>query len=309
MILTVGTSPALARTMVFDRLTLGDVNRATEVLISAAGKSINAARVTHTLGEAVVACATTGGRTGDTLREDLNRAGIRHELVPTSHPTRLCVTVVDRSAGTCTELVQEAPPLLDAESDLLWRRLLEWIPQARVVVMSGTLAPNVPPAFYALVCRLARDAGVQCIVDAKGPELLAALPYQPALVKPNRSELSSTLGRDLANEQAMRAAISDLLSQGARSVAVTAGADGVAFTDGTRSWRLRPPVIRPVSAIGSGDAFAGGFAAGLSRGLAPLDAARLAVACGAANALTLQAGFIDPAEVQRLHERVVVEDA
>ena len=309
MILTVGTSPALARTMVFDRLTLGDVNRATEVLISAAGKSINAARAARTLGEGVLACGVAGGRTGDALREDLDRAGIRHDLVPASHSTRLCVTVVDRSAGTCTELVQETPPLLDAESDMLWRRLLEWVPQARVVVMSGTLAPNVPPAFYALVCRLARDAGVQCIVDARGPELLSTLPFQPALVKPNRTELSATLGRELANEAAMRAAMGDLLSQGARNVAVTAGADGVAFADGTRFWRLRPPTIRPVSAIGSGDAFAGGFAAGLSRGLAPLDAARLAVACGAANALTLQAGFVDPAEVERLGELVTVEDA
>ena len=40
MIICLGTTPAAARSMVFDRLTLDDVNRAAEVHESAAGKSI-----------------------------------------------------------------------------------------------------------------------------------------------------------------------------------------------------------------------------------------------------------------------------
>lgn len=310
MILTVGTSPALARTMVFSRLAIGEVNRAAEVFVSAAGKSVNVARVVRTLGEDVVACSVVGGRTGESLREDLDRARIRHELVPASRPTRVCVTVVDRASGTATELVQETPPLLDAESDLLWQRLLDLVPQANAVVMSGTLAPNVPAALYALVCRLARDAGVPAIVDARGPELSAALPFAPMLAKPNRAELSATLGREIGGDDDLRAAMAELVSKGAGHVATTAGPGAVWFADGGgKFWRLRPPPIAAVSAIGSGDAFAGGFAVGIVRGMTPVEAARLGVACGTANALTLQAGHLSAADVDRLSAETTVEPA
>jgi fructose-1-phosphate kinase PfkB-like protein len=81
------------------------------------------------------------------------------------------------------------------------------------------------------------------------------------------------------------------------------------FTDGARFWRLIPPAIKPVSPIGSGDSFAGGFAVALARGTEPIEAARLGVACGTANALTLQAGFLNRDEVERLQQLVRVEDA
>ena len=76
MILTVGTTPALQRPMTFDHLHIDAVNRAANVREYASGKSINAARVIHTLGGPCVATGLLGGDSGDFCRLDMDRAAL-----------------------------------------------------------------------------------------------------------------------------------------------------------------------------------------------------------------------------------------
>ena len=50
MILCVGGTPAMQRTLHFDHLDIGEVNRAREVRVTASGKVTNAARAVTVLG-------------------------------------------------------------------------------------------------------------------------------------------------------------------------------------------------------------------------------------------------------------------
>src|SRR5947199_2381388 len=101
MILCLGTTPTVQRTMTFDRVTADAVNRAREVLETASGKSINVARTLHTLGHEVLASGFLGGQPGQFIRDDLDRAGIPHHFIDvTPVKTRTCTTVIDRGAGT-----------------------------------------------------------------------------------------------------------------------------------------------------------------------------------------------------------------
>jgi tagatose 6-phosphate kinase len=309
MILTLGTSIALARSMTFGRgLALDAVNRASRVRVAAAGKSTNVARVATTLGAAALATGCVGGHPGRELREELSSAGVAHDYVEVAASTRVCITVIDPVAQTATELVEETAALTDTETDALWAKLLELIPTSRVTVMSGTLAPGVPEGFYGLVARLCRDAGVDAIVDATGPALQRALPGEPWVVKPNRAELAQTLSRQVDSDDALRDGMVALLERGARGVAVTLGRDGAAITtDGTRFWRAQAPDVTVVSAIGSGDAFAAALAVGRERGLDDPALLAWAVACGSANAMTDRAGFFDPLEADRLRKLIRVK--
>src|SRR3954468_6046534 len=115
MIVCLGTTPALQRTMSFDRLRLDAVNRATSVLEYASGKSVNAARVAHTLGRRVVATGFLGGDSGEACRRDLDSAGVAHEFVTVAARTRMCVTVIDRAGGTATELIEEPGAVTPAD--------------------------------------------------------------------------------------------------------------------------------------------------------------------------------------------------
>src|SRR3954454_21838780 len=99
MILCVGTTPTMQRTMVFDRLTIDEVNRASEVHEHASGKSVNVARVLTVLGEAALAAGFFGGRRGDFLLQDMDQALLPPAFIPPATQTRLCTTVIDRSAA------------------------------------------------------------------------------------------------------------------------------------------------------------------------------------------------------------------
>ncbi|MGE5611693.1 MAG: 1-phosphofructokinase family hexose kinase, partial [Bacillota bacterium] len=197
MILCLGTTPAVQRTMIFKQLTLSNVNRAIEVLETPAGKSINVARILTVLGERALAIGFWGGDRGEQLRRDLDTAGVPHDFVTVKANTRMCITVIDQGGDVHTELVEEAKPVEQEAWDALLAKLPGLIKKSRMVTMSGTLVPGAPQDLYAQCTRMAAKAGIPAIVDAQGAALMTALPAGPTLVKPNRAELAKTLGRPL----------------------------------------------------------------------------------------------------------------
>jgi tagatose 6-phosphate kinase len=306
VILCIGTTPALQRTMTFDRIVPDAVNRAIRCRQYASGKSINVARVAHTLGQGVLAGGFLGGLSGRAIREDLDVAGIPHDFVEVSQSTRVCVTAIDGGAGSATELIEEPAEIEAGCYEALLAMVERALARAKVLVLSGSLPPGAPADFYARCVAMA-EPRVPVVLDARGPELLAALPRGPSIVKPNRSELGATVGTELADTAAVLRVMRQLLDQGAKSAVVTAGGDAVLCAKGRSAWRIAPPNVRVVSPIGSGDAMAAGLAIGLMQKRDLASAAAYAVACGAANALSNDAGHLDPADVKRLAEQTRAE--
>lgn len=307
MILCLGTTPTVQRSMTFARLQVDAVNRAVAVHESASGKSINAARVVNTLGEPVLATGFVGGDTGAFVRRDLDAIGIAHDFITVKPTTRVCVTAIDQAAGTATELIEESKPVEDAAWDALRVKLVELVPRAKVLVLSGTLTPGAPQTFYRECVEAAARSGVRTVLDATGEPLRLALSARPFIIKPNRSEVGRTLGVDVTSDDRFRDAIRRLLAGGPHWAIVTMGGDGAVISDGARFWRLRHPPVRVVSPIGSGDAFSAGLAVGIARGQEVPEAAMLGAGCGAANAMTPSAGHVHLADVERLVRAVTIQ--
>src|ERR1700722_668913 len=197
MHICVGTTPTVQQTMVFGRVVVDEVNRAVETRRGASGKPVNVARVLHTLGEAAMLCVPVGGDTGRFIWGDLDALGIAHDCVECGAPTRTCVTVVDHSGKTATELVEESGPLSGDESARMLATFQKHLVGGRMAVLSGTLAPGVGEDFYAECCRFAGKFGVPVILDARGDALSRALAFRPLVVKPNRQELAGMLGKKI----------------------------------------------------------------------------------------------------------------
>lgn len=68
-----------------------------------------------------------------------------------------------------------------------------------------------------------------------------------------------------------------------------------------------PPRVQAVNPIGSGDTLLAGLVNGWLKRLDPEPLIRHALACAVANALVWDAGAIDPAEVARRSEEILVE--
>ncbi|MGD0086318.1 MAG: hexose kinase [Verrucomicrobiota bacterium] len=307
-ILCLGTTPAVQRVMVFRKLALDAVNRAATTLDGAAGKSINVAKVLKTLGEQPVATGFLGGDRGEFLRVALMDKGIESDFVTVSTGTRQCLTMIDESAGTHTELVEESHPVKPADFDKLMAVVRRRASECRALVMSGTTVTGGPANLYFDCAKLAEKAGALSVVDAHGTALMAALKARPGLVKPNRAELAATVGREFKDDVEVMNAMRDVCERGAQRMVVTAGKEPALAFDGKTFWRIIQPQIEVMNPIGSGDACTAGLVLRLLRGDDLGEACRWGCAAGAANALTLMTGEVEVEDVRRLAREIEVRN-
>jgi tagatose 6-phosphate kinase len=292
--------------MVFPKLALDSVNRASSTLDGAAGKAVNVAKVLKALGDESVVTGFLGGERGRYLRGILTSQGVKMDFVEVSAHTRQCLTILDQATGAVTELVEESRPVEPTEYDRLLEVVRSRLSNCRAIVLSGTITPGGPVDFYFRCVQLAKEAGALVIVDAQGPLMLEALRAQPDLVKPNRTELAASLGRRIDSEEAIISAMKELNARGAQRVVITSGKNATLAFDGRACWRIHPPGIQAVNPIGSGDACTAALAWRLLRGDELGEACRWGAAAGAANALTLMAGELARTEVDRLASQVEI---
>jgi tagatose 6-phosphate kinase len=304
MIITLGTTQGIQRTMVFDRVELDHVNRATHVHDHASTKSGNVARVVHALGGETLALGFVGGDTGRFYCHDLDALGVKYSYVEVPHPTRICITVLDRARKQTTELVEESAPVEPSHVEELFRRFEQHIKGAKVLVLSGTQAPGVPDDLFARCVRVAHQHGVATMVDAKGAVLKLAIAERPTWIKPNKSEVEATVGHTIASDEELIHSVHELRSLGAQNVLITRGPHAAIFCDGTQTRVIAIPKVDAVNPIGSGDAVAAGIAVAWVKGQSALEAVKLGLACGVANALTLYSAHVDPETVKAILPRI-----
>jgi 1-phosphofructokinase family hexose kinase len=322
-IVCVALSPSIDVTYVVQHLVPGTIHRPTEVYRVPGGKGFNVARAARTLGADVAAAGVLGGDSGAWMVAMLARGGMRLATVTGSEPTRTCVSVSDRSAGTLTEFYEPPPRITPkAWSDLLGSVVRVCDEHPSWVSLSGSLPPGPVPQALADLVAAARGAGAKVAVDTHSTALAAAVGAGADLLKVNVQEAAALLGSgrgtgyedddtalagaDLTDPALLAPAL--LAASPHTSLAiVTAGADGAVAAP-----RSGPAVravldVRGDFPVGSGDSFLGGLLTSLAD--APDDvetALRLAMGAGAANALTPGAGVLDAETARALAEKVVV---
>jgi 1-phosphofructokinase family hexose kinase len=304
IILTAGLTPAWQQILVLDALRIGQVNRAREVHWCASGKVLNAALACHTLGAPCHNLTMVGGPQGDAMEAEFTALGVSHDWVRLRAPSRVCTTVIDGTSGVSTELVQNALPVREEELRQFVRLYENALPRARAVILIGSLPEGTPQAFYRDLLEKTR---VRSVVDASGPELLAALAQKPYCVKPNREELGKSLGCSVSADEDLRAAMRYLNTLGAEWVVVSQGEKPVWASHSGGFLRFRPPDIIAVNPIGSGDCLAAGIACGVAEGMDMPEAIRLGVAAAAENASMLLPARLTRTRVRSLVSRIPIE--
>ncbi|MGW0882634.1 1-phosphofructokinase family hexose kinase [Streptomyces sp. NPDC002671] len=302
MILTVTLNPALDITYRVDRLLPRASIRVRDAVCRAGGKGVNVSRVLHALGHPTAVTGLVGGPTGEAVRRDLATAGLTDHLVATMGETRRTVAVVDEQAGDTTILLEPGPPVSAAEWAAFLDRFEQLLDGTAALVLSGSLPPGLPSDAYGVLLRLAHSHDVPAVLDAEGPALLAGLPEEPAVIKPNADELIATTGQ----ADPLRAAQS-LLTAGARAVVASLGPAGLLAVTPQGCWRARPPRRIAGNPTGAGDAAVAALALGVVGGT-PWPAQLVeAVALSAAAVAAPQAGDFDPGVHRSLLEQVTVE--
>jgi ribokinase len=123
---------------------------------------------------------------------------------------------------------------------------------------------------------IARAAGVVTVFNpAPAATFDSALFGLSDYVVPNEIEAETLTGIAVSDPAAARRAGDALIAKGARTALITLGERGALFHNREHSIQIPPFAAGPVvETTGAGDAFVGGFAAALARGVDPIDAAR-----------------------------------
>lgn len=270
------------------------VNRVDRLEPRAEGKGMNVARCLVRLGHRVVACGFAGGQTGDLYARLAAAAGVEPDLTPTAALLRTGFMATAGPGIHPTTVLSKGFDVTPTEITALLASLRRHLPEARLIICSGSVPAPVAVGLYAAILAEASGSGVPVWVDSYGPEMAAALagPTPPDLTKPNRQELASATGWDRCPE-----------------VHVTDGPALVEIRQGIRRWRVVPPVVSEVNPIGSGDCYLAGLAHARLSGLPLAEQWAWAAAAGAANAAHDRVAEVDPARIAALVPLVRVEPA
>jgi tagatose 6-phosphate kinase len=304
MIATVTLNTALDKTYMTEGFALGAVNQPRQVLTGAGGKGLNVSRVLHTLGEPTVATGIVAGVTGAAIERCLDLENIPHAFhhLPNGE-SRTCLAIVQPEICRQTELHEAGPTVSADEFAQFLAHLKVIISKASWVVLSGSFPPGLGADAALAVIGMERKEGKQISLDTSGRALAPALGARPDIFKPNQAEAESLLGWTITPDN-LAASLDRLRALGAQVIALSLGAVGAAIANGHEAWFFSAPRIDAINPIGSGDSFLAGLLSALSHDRPLIEAGRLAVAAGAANAEVAGAATCTRLQIERLEPAV-----
>jgi tagatose 6-phosphate kinase len=306
MILVVNLNLAIDHIIELDELRAGQVQRSRGERRQAGGKGVNVARVLKVLGEESRLLGFLGGRAGEFIAEGLRAENITASCTRIENESRTCLILNDLSRREQTVVNAPGPSISKAEFRSFEADYRRALADAALVVITGSLPPNLPQDAYARLTRAAREMGRRVLLDCAGAPLKHALAAQPFIVKINHTEAAELVAAPITNFSDAAWAARNLRELGAESVMITLGEEGALLDLAGARYRFVAPRVRAVNGVGSGDAALAGLAAGLRRGWTAQESGALAVAAGAANALH-GVGGCSAGEVQELQPRVHCE--
>ncbi|HOX31352.1 MAG TPA: PfkB family carbohydrate kinase [Spirochaetales bacterium] len=297
--LVVCLNPVIQKTLAYAGILKGEVNRSAEHRVDASGKGVNVARVLTQSGRRAIHLTQAGGPTREWFLSLCAADGLELRWVESGSEIRFCYTIVDRADGTATELVEEAQPVAPGTGALVLAEFDRALPECGAVVISGTKAPGFEEHVLPEMARRAKAAGKLLVLDIKGADLRACLPFGPDLVKPNLAELLATwpladpARAGLPELRAHVAALAARLQgEGGSRLVVTRGPEPAWYWDGGALREEPARACAPLNPTGSGDAFTAGLAAVLSAGGSMAEAVAEGMRLGARNAELLKPGSI-----------------
>lgn len=301
-------NPAVDRTVQVDRLVFEDRGYILATSEDAGGRGLNASRVIHSFGGKTLAVLAAGGKQGDKIERYLSNAGFRSQLVRLKHDSRNNLIISDKQ-GLTIKLNEMGPPIEPSELSQLFEAVETAIRKAKWLMICGSIPPGVPAQFYPELIMMAKERGVETLVDTDGDALRYAIEARPTVVTPNQLEAERLLNRALlTRSQCLEAAV-QIHHMGAQSVILSLGGRGAIGITQNETWELIPPRIDALSPIGSGDAMAAAFVWAMDRKKPFADALRWGVAAGTASARLPGMQFANMPQAREIYRHVEVRSA
>jgi 1-phosphofructokinase family hexose kinase len=295
MIITVTLNPLVDKTFYIDKMAAGSNHRVTTGKDIVGGKGINVSRAVRNLGGKTLALTFIGGSIGSQLSDLLKTEGIRSVLIRTKSPTRIQVSLLDNSSHIPTFFIGPNEGVTQEELETLKFELANILSnqtEKHILVISGSAPAGKMDQSISEIIHIANKFNILTVLDSYGKAFEIGLTEKPFMVKQNRKEAESYIGKTILSQGNILDYIKRLLDAGIRFPIITSGQDWVYAGYNNRFWKLIPPKVKVVNPTGSGDAMTGAIALDLlslkTPKMSPNQIETLlkkAAAAGAANAI------------------------
>lgn len=307
MILVINLNASVDKKYEIEDMQKGKVIRARHVENTPGGKGLHVANVATILNEDCIAIGFLGGKSGEFIEEGLKKYGIKQDFVKIKGETRSCLAFITDDLVQ-TEVLEPGPDVSEIEQQDFLDKYMDLIRQATIVVASGSVPKNVPNIFYRKLIEMANSQEKKFLLDTSGELLREGIQGKPYFIKPNKDEIEALTGRKISSIDDVIAEIKKFQNKGIKFVAVSLGKEGsIAGFEG-KFYKVSVPEIRAVNPVGSGDTYVAGIAVALKRGYGIKDTLKFASACGTANAMEKETGFVREYMVNELFSKITVEE-
>jgi 1-phosphofructokinase family hexose kinase len=260
-VITVTLNPSIDRTIALSSLSVGEINRASEITLHPGGKGVNVSRAARAFGVDTHALFV-GGKLGESWMSDqLDKVSIPHTVISIGDAIRSNMTIVEAS-GKVTKINEPGQTLNSSDLESVKSALSAIDLNGNWVVFAGRLNPGLSADAYAELAVFARSRGAKVAVDTSGAEFASAVKAGAVdLVKPNHDELSELVGRPLMTISDVIDAAREVIAGGVSTVLCSMGADGALLITSDSATHCEP--IEKVSGtpVGAGDILLGIFIA------------------------------------------------
>jgi len=309
MLLAVTLNPSVDISYHLEHFKINDVNRVSKVKKTAGGKGLNVARVAHLLGVDVLSTGVLGGSLGQYIEQQLDQDQMNHQFLHTNQEARNCIAILHE--GMQTEILESGPTLTSEDQVQFLIHFNRLLDQASVVTISGSIVKGFSNDVYGKLIEQAANKQIPVILDTSGQALevslrnKSALPY---LIKPNISELSQLLDREISGDpEALKSALQDPLFYGIPWIVVSQGADGAFAKHYDNFYKVSIPKIKVENPVGSGDATVAGMAKAIDSEKGGETMLKYGMAAGMLNTMQAQTGYVDATQFDHYVNLVKVQ--
>lgn len=269
------------------------------------GKGIDVSKVLTTLGVSNKALGFVGGFTGEEIEGRLLNEGVSCDFIRISGETRTNIIFNNMGTGSQTIFSASGPEIKPYELMQIIHKV-EKLGKSDIVIVSGSLPPEVHPEIYRKIIEIAKNKGSRTILDMDGDALKVGIQGFPDVIKPNIYELSRLVDVELKEIDEIISAAKGVHKQGIGIVLVSMGAKGIVLIGEKEQLLASPPKIEVKNTIGAGDSSVAGFVYGLVKGKNLKEALVYSVAAGTATTLRPGTALCQKDDFLRLVKEVMV---
>ena len=300
-IVTLTVNPALDKSSHFKGLVPEQKIRCETPRFDAGGGGINVSKAIARLGGVSKAIFTSGGATGQKLKELITDEKIPFETIAIHSWTRESFVAVDDNTNLQYRFGFTGAAISNSEK----AEIIQVIKKLKCsyLVISGSLNEGLPPDFYKQIAEIAKQSNIKVVVDAYGEALLNVLEVGVYMIKPNVGELAKLVGVErLEMEEVNQAAKQIIAKGGAEIVVVSLGPQGAVLVTKEAYEFVPAPNVVKRSTVGAGDSMVGGMVWALSQNKSLKEVIRWGVACGSAATMNEGTQLFKFEDAKRLFE-------